>query len=235
VFERFTDRSRRAIVLAQEQARMLNHNYIGTEHLLLGLVSMEDCTATRTLISLEVSPEEVRRRVLEIVGEGKEPPSGHIPFTPRARKVLELSLRQTVRLPGQYLGTGHLLLGLLAEDEGVAGQVLKALGLRLYETQLAVVQEMESAPAGDANPTDPGELPTQQDLVAHAAELAGLYALPVDTVEEARQVLDLSPQEAKARLALFVRFAKAFHVDPVDLARYLLSDPSNEDRREEPE
>ena len=126
VFERFTDRARRAVVLAQEEARMLNHDYIGTEHLLLGLVRERDGVAGKALASLDISLEAVRRQVEEIIGQGQAAPTGHIPFTPRAKKVLELSLREALQLGHNYIGTEHILLGLIREGEGVATQVLKA-------------------------------------------------------------------------------------------------------------
>ena len=131
MFERFTDRARRVVVLAQEEARMLNHNYIGTEHLLLGLIHEGDGVAAKALESLGVSLEAVRAQVEEIIGQGQEAPSGHIPFTPRAKTVLELSLRESRQLGHDYIGTEHILLGLLREGEGVAAQVLVRLGADL--------------------------------------------------------------------------------------------------------
>src|ERR1700722_14956299 len=122
MFERFTDRARRVVVLAQEEARMLNHNYIGTEHLLLGLIHEGQGVAARALGSLGVSLEAVRAQGEQIIGQGQEAPSGHIPFPPRAKKVLELSLRESRQLGHDYIGTEHLLLGLLREGEGVAAQ-----------------------------------------------------------------------------------------------------------------
>ena len=124
MFERFTDRARRVVVLAQEEARMLSHNYIGTEHILLGLIHEGDGIAAKALESLGVSLEAVRAQVEEIIGQGQQAPSGHIPFTPRAKKVLELSLREALQLGHNYIGTEHILLGLIREGEGVAAQVL---------------------------------------------------------------------------------------------------------------
>src|SRR6266540_2944549 len=118
VFERFTDRARRVVVLAQEEARMLNHNYIGTEHILLGLVRERDGVAAKALESLNISLEAVRQQVKEIIGQGQAVPRGHIPFTPRAKKVLELSLREALQLGHNYIGTEHILLGLIREGEG---------------------------------------------------------------------------------------------------------------------
>jgi len=131
VFERFTDRARRVVVLAQEEARMLNHNYIGTEHILLGLVHEGEGSAAKALESLGISLEGVRAQVQEIIGRGQLTPTGHIPFTPRAKKVLELSLREALQLGHNYIGTEHILLGLIREGEGVAAQVLVKLGADL--------------------------------------------------------------------------------------------------------
>src|SRR6185312_9129351 len=131
MFERFTDRARRVVVLAQEEARMLNHNYIGTEHILLGLIHEGEGVAAKALESLGISLEGVRQQVEEIIGQGQQAPSGHIPFTPRAKKVLELSLREALQLGHNYIGTEHILLGLIREGEGVAAQVLVKLGADL--------------------------------------------------------------------------------------------------------
>src|SRR6266705_5568715 len=128
MFERFTDRARRVVVLAQEEARLLNHNYIGTEHILLGLIHEGEGVAAKALESLGISLEAVRAQVEEIIGEGQTAPTGHIPFTPRAKKVLELSLREALQLGHNYIGTEHILLGLIREGEGVAAQVLAGLG-----------------------------------------------------------------------------------------------------------
>ena len=117
MFERFTDRARRVVVLAQEEARMLNHNYIGTEHILLGLIHEGEGVAAKALESLGISLEAVREQVEEIIGQGQQAPSGHIPFTPRAKKVLELSLREALQLGHNYIGTEHILLGLIREGE----------------------------------------------------------------------------------------------------------------------
>jgi ATP-dependent Clp protease ATP-binding subunit ClpC len=142
VFERFTDRARRAVVLAQEEARMLNHDYIGTEHLLLGLASERDGVAGKALMSLDISIEAIRRQVEEIVGQGHAAPTGHIPFTPRSKKVLELSLREALQLGHNYIGTEHILLGLVREGEGVATQVLVQLGANLSGVRETVIQLM---------------------------------------------------------------------------------------------
>jgi ATP-dependent Clp protease ATP-binding subunit ClpC len=131
MLERFTDRARQVVVLAQEEARILNHNYIGTEHILLGLIHEGDGLAARSLESLGISLDAVRLQVEEIIGRGQQAPSGHIPFTPRAKKVLELSLREALQLGHGYIGTEHILLGLLREGDGVAAQVLVTLGADL--------------------------------------------------------------------------------------------------------
>src|SRR5436309_1489320 len=140
MFERFTDRARRVVVLAQEEARMLNHNYIGTEHILLGLLHEGEGVAAKALESLGISLEAVRQQVEEIIGQGQQAPSGHIPFTPRAKKVLELSLREALQLGHNYIGTEHILLGLIREGEGVAAQVLVKLGADLNLVRQQVIQ-----------------------------------------------------------------------------------------------
>src|SRR5436305_305537 len=140
MFERFTDRARRVVVLAQEEARMLNHNYIGTEHILLGLIHEGEGVAAKALESLGISLEGVRQQVEEIIGQGQQAPSGHIPFTPRATKVLELSLREALQLGHNYIGTEHILLGLIREGEGVAAQVLVKLGADLNRVRQQVIQ-----------------------------------------------------------------------------------------------
>ena len=140
MFERFTDRARRVVVLAQEEARMLNHNYIGTEHILLGLIHEGEGVAAKALESLGISLEGVRQQVEEIIGQGQQAPSGHIPFTPRAKKVLELSLREALQLGHNYIGTEHILLGLIREGEGVAAQVLIKLGADLNRVRQQVLQ-----------------------------------------------------------------------------------------------
>ncbi len=140
MFERFTDRARRVVVLAQEEARMLNHNYIGTEHILLGLVREGEGVAAKALEAMDISLNGVREQVQEIIGEGSHAPSGHIPFTPRAKKVLELSLREALQLGHNYIGTEHILLGLIREGEGVAAQVLGKLGAELSSVRQQVIQ-----------------------------------------------------------------------------------------------
>jgi ATP-dependent Clp protease ATP-binding subunit ClpC len=159
MFERFTDRARRVVVLAQEEARMLNHNYIGTEHILLGLIHEGEGVAAKALESLGISLEGVRSQVEEIIGQGQQAPSGHIPFTPRAKKVLELSLREALQLGHNYIGTEHILLGLIREGEGVAAQVLVKLGADLNRVRQQVIQLLSGyqgkEPAGTASEGTP--------------------------------------------------------------------------------
>src|SRR5215467_320448 len=140
MFERFTDRARRVVVLAQDEARVLNHDYIGTEHILLGLIQEGEGVAAKALTNMQISLEAVRGRVEELIGHGQQAPSGHIPFTPRAKKVLELSLREALQLGHNYIGTEHILLGLIREGEGVAAQVLVKLGAELTRVRQQVIQ-----------------------------------------------------------------------------------------------
>jgi ATP-dependent Clp protease ATP-binding subunit ClpA len=149
MFERFTQPSRRVVVLAQEEARLLNHNYIGTEHLLLGLIHEEDGVAGRVIASLGLTLETARDRVRDIIGQGQEPPSGHIPFTPRAKKVLELSLREAIALNDAYINTEHLLLGLIREADGVGTQILAAIA------PLPDIREQVLSAAAEAEADDP--------------------------------------------------------------------------------
>jgi ATP-dependent Clp protease ATP-binding subunit ClpC len=154
MFERFTDRARRVVVLAQEEARLLNHSYIGTEHILLGLIHEGEGVAAKALESLGISLEAVRSQVEEIIGQGGSSPTGHIPFTPRAKKVLELSLREALQLGHNYIGTEHILLGLIREGEGVAAQVLVKLGADLSRVRQQVIQLLSGyqGPAGRSEP-----------------------------------------------------------------------------------
>ena len=155
MFERFTDRARRVVVLAQEEARMLNHDYIGTEHILLGLIHEGDGVAYRALSQMGISLADVRRAIQEIVGEGQRTPTAHIPFTPRAKKVLELSLREALQLGHNYIGTEHILLGLVREGEGLAAQVLEKYGASMDLVRQTVIELLsdyagvETAAAGD--------------------------------------------------------------------------------------
>ena len=155
MFERFTDRARRVVVLAQEEARLLNHNYIGTEHILLGLIHEGEGVAAKALESMGTSLESVRSQVVEIIGQGAQAPSGHIPFTPRAKKVLELSLREALQLGHNYIGTEHILLGLIREGEGVAAQVLQKLGAELHKVRQTVIQLLSGVQGGEDAPSEP--------------------------------------------------------------------------------
>jgi ATP-dependent Clp protease ATP-binding subunit ClpC len=157
MFERFTDRARRVVVLAEEEARMLDHNYIGTEHVLLGLIHEGEGVAAMTLDTLHISLEAVRQQVEEIIGRGQAASSGHIPFTPRAKKVLELSLRESLQLGHDFIGTEHILLGLIREGEGVAAQVLQRLGADLNRVRQTVIQLLSGSTAGtrEQDPVEP--------------------------------------------------------------------------------
>jgi ATP-dependent Clp protease ATP-binding subunit ClpA len=166
MFERFTDRARRVVVLAQEEARMLNHNYIGTEHVLLGLIHEGQGVAAKSLEELGIDLGAVRYEVEQIIGQGQTAPIGHIPFTPRAKKVLELSLREALNLGHNYIGTEHILLGLVREGEGVAAQVLTGLGADLNRVRQKVIELL----AGYAGPT--------------TAEPVGLSEEDIDLLED---------------------------------------------------
>jgi ATP-dependent Clp protease ATP-binding subunit ClpC len=155
MFERFTDRARRVVVIAQEEARMLSHNYVGTEHILLGLVHEGQGVAARTLETMGISLEAVGQQVEEIIGQGQRAPSGHIPFTPRAKKVLELSLSEALRLRHHYIGTEHILLGLIREGEGVAAQVLVRFGADLNLARQQVIELLDGHQGGESADDSP--------------------------------------------------------------------------------
>src|SRR5580700_3841815 len=157
MLQRFTDRARRVVVLAQEEARMLNHSYIGTEHILLALLDEGDGVGAKALELLGISLDAVRQQVEEIIGRGQHTPSGHIPFTPRAKKVLELSLREAVQPGHEYIGTEHLLLGLIREGDGVAAQVLVKLGADLNLVRQVVELDSDQQP-------QPGRRPSQEGV-----------------------------------------------------------------------
>ena len=181
MFERFTDRARRVVVLAQDEARELNHNYIGTEHILLGLISEGDGVAAKALESMGISLEAVRSEVVDIIGRGAQPPSGHIPFTPRAKKVLEYSLREALQLGHKYIGTEHILLGLIREGEGVAAQVLVKLGADLPRVRQQVIQLLSGFQGDDSEgPGGPEQRPvgaTSGQRVAEGNHQAGSLVL----------------------------------------------------------
>ncbi len=162
MFDRFTDRARRVIVLAQDEARMLNHNYIGTEHILLGLIHEGEGVAAKALEALGISLEAVREQVEEIIGQGQQTPTGHIPFTPRAKKVLELSMREALQINHPYIGTEHILLGLIREGEGVAAQVLIKLGADLNRVRNQVLQLLSGFQGKEAATSGAPETGPQQ-------------------------------------------------------------------------
>ena len=216
MFERFTDRARKVVVLAQTEARMLNHNYIGTEHILLGLVAESEGIAGQALTSLGISLEAVRSQVVEIIGEGKAAPTGHIPFTPRAKKVLELSLREALQLGHNYIGTEHILLGLIREGEGVAAQVLVKLGAdlkRARETVLALLSDSVPEGVRSAGQIDKGTSYVRVIQVAQeaAAEmgaesveathlLIALIASGDDEVDRLLRTWEVDPAAIRARI-----------------------------------
>jgi prophage maintenance system killer protein len=174
-FERFTDRARRVVVLAHEEARMLNHNYIGTEHILLGLIHEGEGVAAKALESLGISLEAVRQQVEEIIGQGQQAPSGHIPFTPRAKKVLQLSREEALNLGHNYIGTEHILLGLIREGGGVAAQVLVKLGADLNRVRQQVTQLLNGyqgkEPAAAGPPSETASDPTGQSAATLRSEV----------------------------------------------------------------
>jgi ATP-dependent Clp protease ATP-binding subunit ClpA len=186
MFERFTDQARRVVVVAQEESRKLGHDYIGTEHILLGILGAGESVAVQALASLGVSQEAAREQVEEIVGRGSHQVSGHIPFTPRAKKVLELSLREAIQLGHNYIGTEHILLGLIREGEGVAAQVLTRLGADLNRTRQQVIQLLHGPQGAETaaeysrplrRPGGPGGLDAIRDrLDTIAGQLAAIVS-----------------------------------------------------------
>jgi ATP-dependent Clp protease ATP-binding subunit ClpC len=174
MFERFTDRARRVVVFAQEEARLLDHNYIGTEHILLGLVHEGEGVAARALDSMGIGLVAVRQAVEEIIGRGQHASSGHIPFTPRAKKVLELSLREALQLGHTYIGTEHILLGLIREGDGVAAQVLVRLGADLDRTRLQVIQLLHGRLEAGAMRVGPSAEPLADRLASIAARITAI-------------------------------------------------------------
>ena len=194
MFERFTDRSRRVIVLAQEEARLLNHNYIGTEHLLLGLLADQEGDAARTLQSLDVTLDAARDQVRQIIGEGSETQQGHIPFTPRAKKVLELSLREALTLRSQSIGSVHLLLGLIAEGQGVGAQIVERLGV-----PLETVRERATALAG--NEPDPAA-GTAEAAVAFSSRAGRIRIEGLGQIHELLTTIDNRLSRIEAHLGI---------------------------------
>jgi ATP-dependent Clp protease ATP-binding subunit ClpC len=191
VFERFTDRARRVVVLAQEEARMLNHNYIGTEHILLGLIHEGEGVAATALESLGISLKQVRKDVEEAIGQGQSAPTSHIPFTPRAKKVLELSLREALQLGHNYIGTEHILLGLVREGEGVGARVLQKLGADLNRVRQQVLELLTGyagegegeGSEGEASEGAPHEEPLCPRCRGRLSETAAYQALDVAAVQ----------------------------------------------------
>jgi len=197
-FRRFTDRARRAVYLATEEARLLRHGHVGTEHLLLGLVYEGEGLAAKALDALGLSLEEVRRQVIEITGRGQDTPAGRIPFTPRAKKALELSLREALALGHNYIGTEHLLLGLLREEHGLAARLLTGLGAghdRVREQVIALLNQREQAnreaqQACQAIPAELADTAEQLDQVRAQKEAA----LDAEDFEAAKALRDREKQ-----------------------------------------
>jgi ATP-dependent Clp protease ATP-binding subunit ClpA len=197
MFERFTERARHVIVLAQDEARMLGHNYIGTEHILLGLLREEDGIAARMLDSLEITTEEVRAQVVHLIGQGHDEVTGQIPFTPRAKHVLELALREGLALGHDSIGTEHILLGLVRETEGVAARILNDFGADAETIQRAVVRMLSGpAPALGAKP-DP-RVGSRRSGQATSGRRRPAQAGPARLTRGARNVLLLAQDEARA-------------------------------------
>ena len=197
MFERFTERARHVVVLAQDEARMLGHNYIGTEHILLGLLREEDGIAARVLDSLEIMVEEVRAQVVHLTGQGHDEVTGQIPFTPRAKHVLELALREGLALGHNYIGTEHILLGLVRETEGVAARILHDFGADAETIQRAVVRMLSGpAPALAVKP-DP-RLGSRRSGQATGGLRRPAQAGPARLTRGARNVLLLAQDEARA-------------------------------------
>ena len=185
MFERFSDRARRAVVRAQEEARLLNHDYIGTEHMLLGLLAERGSAAARALDSLNVTLEAAREQVREIVGEGSQEQGqrGHIPFTPRAKKVLELSLREALNLRSEIIGTEHLLLGLIDEGDGVGAQILDRLGAPAETVRERVVELATTEPDPETEPAGGSAGPAPATLQARSVRLR------MESLSEVRDLL----------------------------------------------
>jgi ATP-dependent Clp protease ATP-binding subunit ClpC len=197
MFERFTNQSRRVVVLAQEEARTLDHDYIGTEHLLLGLLHQGTGTAARALTAMDVTLSAARDQVVAIIGRGHQQPSAHIPFTPRAKKALELSLRESLQLGDGYIGTGHLLLGLIHQGDNVALTVLDKLGADLKDLRARVTQELRDHPEVEQGPP-PAAREGQQLVTFLRNDVGGL----LDTIDERLSAIErhlgIEPQEPPA-------------------------------------
>jgi hypothetical protein len=207
MFERFTNQSRRVVVLAQEEARMLDHNYIGTEHLLLGLLHEGRGSAARALAAMDVTLQAARDQVVEIIGRGQAQPSGHIPFTPRAKKSLELSLREALQLGDGYIGTGHLLLGLIHQGDGVAVQILGNLGADLKDLRARVTEELRGNPE-EGQDVPPAERERQQLKVYLRGEVKGLLDTIDDRLSAIERRLGITRPVSAALRTLEVRIAQ---------------------------
>jgi ATP-dependent Clp protease ATP-binding subunit ClpC len=223
VFERFTDRARRVVVYAQEEARMLNHNYIGTEHILLGLIHEGEGVAARALKTMSISLDSARQRVEEIIGQGPAVPVGHIPFTPRAKKVLEDALREALQLGHNYIGTEHILLGLLREGEGVGAQVLQELGASLEQVRTTVIQLLagytasaeEAAGAGSVGPmTEVYAEVVPEDDPAKDPRCARCHALLADTLTVSTLERTVGEEQLELKVAHCGRCGSALGVLP---------------------
>jgi len=206
MFERFTNQSRRVVVLAQEEARLLNHNYIGTEHLLLGLLHEGRGSAARALEAMDVTLQAARDQVIEIIGRGQAQQSGHIPFTPRAKKSLELSLREALQLGDGYIGTGHLLLGLIHQSDNVAVKILDNLGTDLKDLRVRVTEELRSHP--EEGQDVPAERERQQIKVYLRGEVKGLLDTIDDRLSAIERRLGIIRPAAAAMPSLEVRIAQ---------------------------
>jgi ATP-dependent Clp protease ATP-binding subunit ClpC len=181
MFERFTDRARRVVVLAQEESQRLSHNYIGTEHLLLGLLAEQEGVAARALESLDVTLTAAREQVEEIIGPGQQKPQGHIPFTPQAKKILELSLREALTMGSEVIDTQHLLFGLIDEGDGVGAQILQRLGATAQAVREAVARLIDAEPEA-AVVTGPGAEP-------RAVSVTRQVRIRVDALTEVQDLL----------------------------------------------
>jgi ATP-dependent Clp protease ATP-binding subunit ClpC len=196
MFEKFTDRARLAVVHAQEEAIQLNHNYIGTEHILLGLIREGDGVAAKALAALGISLEAARQEVEAIIGRGTEQPSAHIPFTPRSKKVLELAWGEAHELSHEHIGTGHILLGLIREGDGVAAQVLVRRGIDLDRARQQVIQLL------------PGDLPP----TAGSASREGEMTIAATETEEAKDDAEIG--RLRREIERLRALLRAHDIDP---------------------
>ena len=207
MFERFTNQSRRVVVLAQEEARMLDHNYIGTEHLLLGLLHEGRGSAARALKAMDVTLQAARDQVIEIIGRGQAQQSGHIPFTPRAKKSLELSLREALQLGDGYIGTGHLLLGLIHQGDNVAVKILGSLGADLKDLRARVTEELRGNPE-EGQDVPSAERERQGGKVYLRGEVKGLLDTMDDRLSAIERRLGITPPVSSATRDLEMRIAQ---------------------------